>query len=311
MRRPWRVGVLGLGHWYSAFGLARALPEYPKAELVAVAWPDPTQRDGVRLGVRRRRARDYDEVLARDDVDIVHIAPPVAEIPDLTIRAARAGKHIILGKPMAMTVAEADQMVEAPCARRGDLRAVPGAVPAARRRDSRRGSTPARSARSPSCIRPAAGRSPRTGTGPARRAGSSIRRRCRAAPSSTRASTGSICSAGWRQRGRQGRGEDRQPGPQGHRRRGLGVGDVHLRQRRPSRRSKPPGRSTRHARPGRRPSRTASSGSRWSARAARYIDQWFRDPGRAVLAAGAERLGVRAAGASRRFRRRRRSRSTT
>jgi predicted dehydrogenase len=46
-------------------------------------------------------------------VDVVHIAAPVAEIPRLAIRAARAGKHIILGKPMAMTVAEADAMVEA------------------------------------------------------------------------------------------------------------------------------------------------------------------------------------------------------
>jgi predicted dehydrogenase len=52
-------------------------------------------------------------VLSRDDVDIVHIASPVSEIPDLAIRAARAGKHIILGKPMAMTVAEADTMVDA------------------------------------------------------------------------------------------------------------------------------------------------------------------------------------------------------
>ena len=37
MAKTWRVGVVGLGHWYSAFGLARALPEYDKADLVAVA----------------------------------------------------------------------------------------------------------------------------------------------------------------------------------------------------------------------------------------------------------------------------------
>ena len=43
MTRPWRVAVLGLGHWYSAFGLARALPEYPKATLVAAAWHTPWQ----------------------------------------------------------------------------------------------------------------------------------------------------------------------------------------------------------------------------------------------------------------------------
>ena len=43
MTRTWRVAVMGLGHWYSAYGLARALPEYPQAELVAAAWRDPEQ----------------------------------------------------------------------------------------------------------------------------------------------------------------------------------------------------------------------------------------------------------------------------
>src|SRR6478735_1388768 len=45
MARTWGVGILGLGHWYSAYGLARALPEYPKAELVAAAEPDRRRLD--------------------------------------------------------------------------------------------------------------------------------------------------------------------------------------------------------------------------------------------------------------------------
>jgi predicted dehydrogenase len=113
MSRRWRVGILGLGHWYSAFGLARALPEYPRAELAAVAWPDRNQLDAFTSAFRVDGSTDYDFVLSRKDVDIVLIAAPVAQIPDLAIRAARAGKHIILGKPMAMTVAEADAMVAA------------------------------------------------------------------------------------------------------------------------------------------------------------------------------------------------------
>jgi len=43
----------------------------------------------------------------------VYVAPPVADIPALTIDSARAGKHIILGKPMAMTMVQADDMVAA------------------------------------------------------------------------------------------------------------------------------------------------------------------------------------------------------
>ena len=168
MAKRWRVGIAGLGHWYSAFGLARAFPEYPKAELVAVAWPDAAQLDEFARTFGIEGTPTYDELLARDDVDIVHIAPPVADIPDLTIKAARAGKHIVLGKPMAMTVAEADEMVAA--VRASGVSCVPfqGAVPAAPQPTSRRGSTPARSATSPCCTRPAAGRSPRTGTARAR-----------------------------------------------------------------------------------------------------------------------------------------------
>ena len=45
MASKWRVAILGLGHWYSAYNLARALPEYPKAELVAVAWHNQAQRN--------------------------------------------------------------------------------------------------------------------------------------------------------------------------------------------------------------------------------------------------------------------------
>jgi predicted dehydrogenase len=109
----WRVAVLGLGHWYSAFGLARALREYPKAELVAAAWHDRPQLDAFTTMFGVRGYASYTELLEREDVDIVHLAPPVSEMHDLAILAANAGKHIVLGKPMAMTVEEADRMVAA------------------------------------------------------------------------------------------------------------------------------------------------------------------------------------------------------
>jgi predicted dehydrogenase len=65
----------------------------------------------------------YDRLLAREDVDIVHIAPPVVELRDCTVKAAQAGKHIVLGKPMAMTVAEADEMIAA--VRKAGVKCVP------------------------------------------------------------------------------------------------------------------------------------------------------------------------------------------
>jgi predicted dehydrogenase len=112
-RRKWRVGVLGLGHWYSCYSLARALVDYPRADLTAVAWGDERQRTEFAKTFGVEAHDDYRALLDRSDVDIVYVAPPVAEIPACTIAAARAGKHILLGKPMAMTVIEADEMVGA------------------------------------------------------------------------------------------------------------------------------------------------------------------------------------------------------
>jgi predicted dehydrogenase len=123
MARTWRVGILGLGHWYSGFGLARALPEYPKAELVAAAYPDGAKVNEFADIFGVQAYLDYDDLLAREDIDIVHIAPPVVDIPNCTIKAAEAGKHIILGKPMAMTVARADEMIAA--VRRAGVKCVP------------------------------------------------------------------------------------------------------------------------------------------------------------------------------------------
>jgi predicted dehydrogenase len=113
MSRIWRVGVAGLAHWYSAFGLARALPEYPKARLVAAAWHDAAQLAEFAAAFGVDGHESYDALLSRDDIDIVHVAAPPSEIPDIAIQAARAGKHLIVGKPMAMTVADADRMTAA------------------------------------------------------------------------------------------------------------------------------------------------------------------------------------------------------
>ena len=81
MTKTRRVAVVGLGHWYSAYGLARALPEYPRAELVVAAEPDPQSSRRRTADLRRRGGRRLREVIARDDIDIVHIASPVATSP--------------------------------------------------------------------------------------------------------------------------------------------------------------------------------------------------------------------------------------
>src|SRR5882672_3399713 len=113
MSRKYRVAVLGLGHWYSAYNLGRSLPEYPRAELVAAAWPDRVQLDAFAKAFSIHGYENYHDLLAREDIDIVHLAAPVSSLAELAIAAAKAGKHILHGKPMAMTLEEADRIVAA------------------------------------------------------------------------------------------------------------------------------------------------------------------------------------------------------
>jgi predicted dehydrogenase len=112
-QRKWRIAILGLGHWYSAYGLARTLRECPNAQLVAAAWNHQAQLDAFARTFGVNAYSSAEELLEREQVDIVHLAAPVSDLEALTILSARAGKHIILGKPMAMNVAQADRMVEA------------------------------------------------------------------------------------------------------------------------------------------------------------------------------------------------------
>jgi myo-inositol 2-dehydrogenase/D-chiro-inositol 1-dehydrogenase len=66
-------------------------------------------------------AADLDALLARPDIDAVIIATPHAAHREQVIAAARAGKHILVEKPMALNTAECDAMIEAATAAGVDL----------------------------------------------------------------------------------------------------------------------------------------------------------------------------------------------
>jgi predicted dehydrogenase len=55
----------------------------------------------------------WEDAVERDDVDAVLIATPNAFHRDVAVAAAMAGKHVLVDKPMACTVAAADEMVAA------------------------------------------------------------------------------------------------------------------------------------------------------------------------------------------------------
>jgi predicted dehydrogenase len=110
----YRIGIAGLDHWYVGLAAAEAAARNPKLELVAIAHRDPAQLDQTvkRFGAKHATS-SYREVVERDDVDVVVTSCYTSENAELAIAAAKAGKHIVSVKPIAMNLADADRIVKA------------------------------------------------------------------------------------------------------------------------------------------------------------------------------------------------------
>jgi predicted dehydrogenase len=105
-----RFGVVGTGHWARVVHAA-TLAGHPDAELVGVWGRDLAKAKALGAEFEVPGYADLDALLA--GVDAVTLAvPPSVQVP-LAIRAAEAGKHLLLEKPIALDLADADRLVDA------------------------------------------------------------------------------------------------------------------------------------------------------------------------------------------------------
>lgn len=104
------VGVLGSGFMGRTWSEVAA-HHVPGAELVAVA--GGRRAPGLAADYGCTLHDSLDALLADPAVDVVVLTTPPAGHRDQTLAAARAGKHLLVEKPMAQTVAECAAMVEA------------------------------------------------------------------------------------------------------------------------------------------------------------------------------------------------------
>ena len=105
-------GVIGLG-WFGEVH-ADNVAEMPDIELAALCTRRPERLAEIadRLGVERRYT-DYHQLLADPNIDAVSITTHINDHRDIAIDALRSGKHVLLEKPMAPTVADCDQIISA------------------------------------------------------------------------------------------------------------------------------------------------------------------------------------------------------
>jgi predicted dehydrogenase len=110
-----RYAVVGLG-WIAQEAILPAFQNTTEAELTALVTDDPEKasRLGRQYNVSRTATYDeYDDLLRSGIVEAVYIALPNNQHRDFTIRAARAGVHVLCEKPMADTVEECQEMIRA------------------------------------------------------------------------------------------------------------------------------------------------------------------------------------------------------
>ena len=111
------IAMLGLGN-YATNQLAPALLETKLCQLAAVVTghPEKGEKWVNQYNLKKENVYSYetfDRIADNRDVDIVYVVTPPALHPEFTIRAAKAGKHVISEKPMATSVADCDRMIDA------------------------------------------------------------------------------------------------------------------------------------------------------------------------------------------------------
>lgn len=105
-----RFGLVGFGAWGSHH--ARAIAESGQAELAGIA---------VRSAARQAEARqrhpaaevvsDYRQLLAREDLEVIDVVVPTDLHFPVASDVLRAGKHLLLEKPMALNLAHCEELI--------------------------------------------------------------------------------------------------------------------------------------------------------------------------------------------------------
>lgn len=114
-KKIYRVGIVGCG------GIANgkhmpALKKLENVQMVAFCdiIPERAEKAAKEYGVKQAKVyRDYKELVALADIDVVHVLTPNKSHAPISIAAMEAGKHVMCEKPMAKTTADAKAMLDA------------------------------------------------------------------------------------------------------------------------------------------------------------------------------------------------------
>ena len=110
-RRPRGFGIVGAGAISSTH--ADAIASLPEARLIAVTDVEPERAKSLAARHDCAAEPDLDALLAREDVDVVSVCVPSGLHAEVGIRAAAAGKHLVVEKPIDVSLEAADRLISA------------------------------------------------------------------------------------------------------------------------------------------------------------------------------------------------------
>jgi myo-inositol 2-dehydrogenase/D-chiro-inositol 1-dehydrogenase len=112
----YRIGLIGCGNIAGTW--VQAVAQHPDCR-IALTYDLSPQAAAQRAGEAGGRAvAELDALFGSEEINLVIVATPTPSHPDLVVRAARAGKHALCEKPMALSLRECRRM-RAACARAG------------------------------------------------------------------------------------------------------------------------------------------------------------------------------------------------
>lgn len=104
-----QIGVIGCGHWGPNH--IRVFSSLAGSNVSAVADPDANRLDSVRqMYPQVRLLNDYHELLDQD-LDVIVVATPTRTHYRIAKEAIERGKHVLVEKPLCLTVAEGEELV--------------------------------------------------------------------------------------------------------------------------------------------------------------------------------------------------------
>jgi predicted dehydrogenase len=119
--RKLNVALVGLGRYANKLAEGIAISEHCKVAGIVTGTPSKIPEWKAKYDIPDKSIYSYenfDEITHNKDIDVIYIVLPNGMHKEYAIRAARAGKHVIVEKPMAITAKECEEII-AECKKAG------------------------------------------------------------------------------------------------------------------------------------------------------------------------------------------------